>query len=86
MVEYALKLSDSSNYAIITKKYYSQAKEIGLSNSKVMTPTNKSQNILSLTLSPYLITWQDKKKIKRRCRGTTEKYNVNLRFDFLGFS
>lgn len=47
MVEYALKLSDSSNYTIMTKKYYSEAKEVSLSSSKVMTQTNKSQNVLS---------------------------------------
>lgn len=47
MVEYALNPSDSSNCAIVTQKYYSQAKEAGLSNSRVMTPDNKSQNILN---------------------------------------
>lgn len=47
MVEYALKLSDFSTYTIMTKKYYSRAKDVALSNRKVMTQTNKSQNILS---------------------------------------
>jgi len=47
MVEYTLKMSDSSTYTIVTKKYYSQAKDVGLSNSKVMNQTNKSQNILN---------------------------------------
>lgn len=50
-------------------------KKVGHSNSKVMTQSNKSQNILSLTLSPYLSTEEGKKpnRTKQKTKNKTQK-------------
>lgn len=52
-------------------------KKVGHSNSKVMTQSNKSQNILSLTISPYLSTEEGKKpnRTKQKIKNKTQKKN-----------